>query len=111
MLNTLTAYWHNDTPHQAEPLSGDSFVIVMDPARIFKRGNSFERQDMAISLWKCAWTPGLVVRDLRNNMRYRVVEYCGRHNACKPHQRLESLCGRVRLVPESNGNLREERDG
>jgi len=51
-LNTLTAYWHNDTPHQAEPHPTEGFVIVMDPQRIFKRGNSFDRQDMAVSLWR-----------------------------------------------------------
>lgn len=88
-------------------MSNDApFVIICDPEHIFERGQQFERQAMAMTLWKSCWPPGLVVRDTSDHLRYQVVNAGGRIKACQ-HQALESFGGTVRLVAVgNNGNLR-----
>jgi len=82
------------------------FVVILDPEHIFDRGQQFERQQMAMTLWLSCWPEGLEVRDKSDNLRYQVVNAGGRIKACQ-HQALESFGGTVRLVAAgNNGNLR-----
>jgi len=82
---------------------------VHDPERIFKRGNSFERQDVSHTLWLACWPLGLVMRDLVDNRRYYVVGYTSR--AKRSRQRLEALGGDVWLVPAGNNGILKRIEG
>jgi len=85
----------------------DTFALVCDKAGIFSRGAQFRRQDVGMMLWTASWPDELVLRDTADDERYRVTLYTThRGSQVFEHQRLESLCGHVWLVPTADGGLR-----
>ena len=83
-------------------------IIVRDPLHLFTRGVEFDRQMFATTLWMACWPEGLVVRDVRDDRRYEVVQYeaVKSDGARYQHQYLLALGGDVELRATRNGNLR-----
>lgn len=105
MFGTLTPYV-DDTLHQAEPHPQSGFIIVMDPTGLFLRGLSFDQFDFAMSLYYGVWPVGMVVRDLSDNWRYRVVnDYRIVPGESYYRKALLSICGTVLLTVANNNGV------
>ena len=97
---TLRPYT-DDVAHRAEPHEHGGFVVVCDPEKIFKRGSSFSRTEIAFGLRLNCWPIGPVVRDTTDNKRYTVAPFAGASQR-RNRQRLEAIGGGTCLLASGN---------